>query len=65
MTEVASVMLPGGHFTDIGEVEVAVFVRLLVLSGDGYDHGGDVFVKFLCCCCVGFRQVDVPLYECS
>ena len=49
MTEVVGVVLPGGHFADIGEVKVAVFTRLLILGGDGYDHGGDIFVEFFCC----------------
>ena len=65
VTKMSSVVLPCRHFTDVGNVEVAVFVRLLVFCSDGYDHCGDLFVDFFCCCCVRFRQVDVPLYECS
>ena len=53
MTEVVGVVLPGGHLADVGEVEVAVFVRLLILGGNGYDHGGDIFVELFCCSGVG------------
>ena len=65
MTKVSGVVLPCGHFTDVGNLKVTVFVRLLVFCSNGYDHCGDLFVDFFCCCCVGLRQVDVPLYECS
>ena len=55
VTKMSSVVLPCRHFTDVGNVGVAVSVGLLILRGDGYNHCCDVFVEFLCCCCVGFR----------